>query len=278
MLHTPAAFTPLIDPPAHTDRPLTFIFHQGKLLLQAATPTVPDGPLPLDIPASRLHPVGVWNGRYCQAAWADSDALPVDGYAWHNLRSLFGNADEGLLAVAGRASQIADWARTHRHCGACAAPMQRAQGERAYKCTACGHTAYPQICPAMMVLIRKGDHVLLARHTRSTTALYTALAGFLEAGESIEEAVHREVFEEVGLRVHDLRYFHSQSWPFPNSLMLAFTAEYLDGEIRPQAGEIDDARWFGPDDAWPETPTSLSIASELIAAHRPRRDPPRIAR
>jgi len=271
MLYTPADFTPLIDPPPAVHNPLTFIFNKGRLLLLGAALDVPEGTPPVAVPAGRLHPVGLWRGRYCQAAWVDDDALPDGAYVWHNLRTLFGVADDGFLGLAGRASQIAEWARTHRHCGVCATPMERATGERAYRCAACGHAAYPQICPAMMVLIRKGDQVLLALHTNSPVRRYTALAGFLEAGESIEEAVHREVYEEVGLRVHKLQYFHSQSWPFPNSLMIAFTAEYLDGEIRVDPAEIEDARWFGPGDAWPETPHSVSIASALLAANRPGR-------
>ena len=274
MLQTPAAFTPLIDPLLDCNNPLTFLFHKGKLLLHgedfaAAERSLPGDPAPLGIPADRLHPVGLWNGRYCQAAWSDTEALPGEAYAWHSLRALFGIADDGFLGLAGRASQIAEWARTHRHCGVCTAPMRRATGERAYKCADCGYTAYPQICPAMMVLIRKGNQVLLASHANAATTRYTALAGFLEAGESIEEAVHREVYEEVGLRVHKLQYFSSQSWPFPNSLMIAFTAEYLSGDIRVDPAEIADARWFGPGDPWPETPHSVSIASALLAANRP---------
>jgi NAD+ diphosphatase len=278
MLHTPARFTALIDAPAELPEPaLTFIFHGSKLLLRGVEPgTAPELALPSDpavlaLPPERLHPVGLWQGRYCQAAWVDDEALPDDAHAWHNLRTLFGVADDGFLGLAGRASQIAEWARTHRYCGVCAAPMGRAGGERAYRCPDCGYTAYPQICPAMMVLIRKGDQVLLALHTNSPVRRYTALAGFVEAGESVEEAVHREVYEEVGLRVHNLQYFSSQSWPFPNSLMIAFAADYLDGEIRTDPAEIAEARWFGPDDEFPDIPPAVSIAHALISANRPGR-------
>jgi len=121
----------------------------------------------------------------------------------------------------------------------------------------------------MMVLIRKGDSVLLAKHVMHATQRFVPLAGFLEAGESIEECIHREVFEEVGLRVHNPRYFASQSWPFPHSLMLAFTADYLDGEIRVDTAEIAEARWFGPNDEWPERVPQMSISSVLMDAHRP---------
>jgi len=144
-----------------------------------------------------------------------------------------------------------------------------ATGERCFKCVNCGHMAYPRISPAMMVLIRNGDKVLLALHTQSAVQRFVPLAGFLEAGESVEEAVHREVFEEVGLRVHNLRYFGSQSWPFPHSLMIAFTADYLDGDIRTDPNEIAEARWFGPGDTWPERVPHVSISSMLVDSHRP---------
>ncbi|GAB2861353.1 NAD(+) diphosphatase [Pseudoduganella ginsengisoli] len=193
-------------------------------------------------------------------------------FSWHSLRSLLGVLDGEFLGLAGRAYQLAEWARTHRYCGACATPMQPSASDRSYVCPACGMTAYPRISPAMMVLIRKGAQCLLALHANAPYKRFTALAGFLEAGESVEEAIHREVFEEVGLKVHNLQYFGSQSWPFPHSLMLAFTADYLEGEIRVDPTEIAEARWFGPDDEWPERPADgamVSIASALINAHRP---------
>lgn len=136
-------------------------------------------------------------------------------------------------------------------------------------CPACGMVAYPRISPAMMVLIKRGDSILLARHAASPTQFFTALAGFLEAGESAEDAVHREVFEEVGLKVNNIQYFGSQPWPFPHSLMIAFTAEYVSGDITVDETEIAEASWFGPQDAMPKIPYGVSIASDLINAHLP---------
>src|SRR3546814_13154714 len=127
-------------------------------------------------------------------------------------------------------------------------------------------SAYPRISPAMMVLVRKGDSSLLARHATSATARHTALAGFVEAGESIEDAIHREVMEEVGLQVDNLRYFDSQSWPFPHSLMIAFTAEYAGGDLRLQADEIAQARRYGPGHALPDTTMRASLAGHLLPA------------
>jgi NAD+ diphosphatase len=270
MLQTPASFTPLMTPQEHAE-PLTYLFHQGRLLVREHDLALPEPAVVAQLrPAPhQLHAVGLLRGRYVQAGWLDGDVAPLEGYSWRGLRSMFGAMDEDLLGLGARAAQIAEWARTHRFCGACGNPMLLAAGERCFKCERCGHLAYPRISPAMMVLIRKGDSVLLALHSASPVKRFTALAGFLEAGESVEEAVHREVFEEVGLRVHNLKYFASQSWPFPHSLMLAFTADYLDGEIKVDATEIAEARWFGPGDEWPEPVPQVSVASLLIDAHRP---------
>lgn len=265
MLRTPLSFTPLITPQDHAN-PLNFVFQSGLLMVREDDLSLPGE---ADLVDSHWHPVGLLGERYCRTGWRERDTPAPRGFAWRGLRSLFGVLDEDLLAVAGRAGQIADWARTHRYCGACGEPMTLTPKERCFKCSACGHMAYPRISPAMMVLIRKGDQVLLAMHTQSPSKRYTPLAGFLEAGESIEDAVHREVFEEVGLRVHNLQYFSSQSWPFPHSLMIAFTADYLDGEIKVDANEISDARWFGPGDEWPEKVPHISVSSILVDAFRP---------
>jgi len=274
MLTTPSTFTPLLTAPAHAET-LTFVFHGNNVLLRQGDLALPGAQARLLVPPERVHAVGLWQGRFYRTAWVDSDAVPDPAYAWHGLRSLFGVVDDEFLGLAGRACQLAEWARTHRYCGACATPTAVLPGERCYVCPACKLRAYPRISPAMMVLIRKGDTVLLALHAQAapTSRRYTALAGFVEAGESVEEAVHREVMEEVGLRVHNLAYFGSQSWPFPHGLMIAYTADYLDGEIRVDTSEIADARWFGRDDVWPETPSKVSIAAALIDAHRPAAAP-----
>lgn len=274
MLATPASFTPLMtapsDPALLADA-LTFVFQRGRLLLREIDLALPEPAVLASMGFDLQHaqPLGLWNGRYCRTVWVDGDEAAEEGYAWLGLRALFGEIDDGLLGLAGRASQLAEWARTHRYCGVCATPMQLASGERCFKCPACGMLAYPRISPAMMVLIRKGDSVLLAMHTNSPSKRYSPLAGFLEAGESIEEAVHREVMEEVGLRVHNLQYFMSQSWPFPHSLMIAFTADYLDGDIRVDESEIAEARWFTPDEPW-EATSNVSISALLVRTHRQR--------
>ncbi|HXF79828.1 MAG TPA: NAD(+) diphosphatase [Usitatibacter sp.] len=272
MLATPPGFQSLAVPIAH-DAPRAFVFRGGELLVRE-----PDLALPgaaamkaLDLPAVQVFPVGVYEKEYCCTAWVAKDVAAPAGHAFRSLRSLFGRFDDRLLSVAGRAFQVADWGRNHRFCGACGKPMAPVMGERAMRCE-CGHVAYPRIAPAMMVLVKRGDAILLARNVAvAPGGRMSALAGLLEAGESVEEAIHREVHEEVGLFVKDLRYFASQSWPFPGSLMIAFTAEYAGGEIRVDPAEIAEAHWFGPGEALPDLPPAQSISRALIDANLPGR-------
>jgi len=224
----------------------------------------------LRIAPDAIHPVGLFGDDYFRAAFVAEDAEPVDGYAFTGLRKLWGRIDDNLLAVAGRAFQIAEWARTHRFCGACGSPMSRLPGERAMKCAKCGHSAYPRISPAMMVLVKRGPAILLAHNAAAPKGRMSALAGFVEPGESIEDTIHREVYEEVGLQVKDLRYFASQSWPYPHSLMIAFTAEYAGGDLKLAPDEIAEARWFGPGDKLPELSPGQSVSRALIDANLPR--------
>jgi NAD+ diphosphatase len=160
------------------------------------------------------------------------------------LRALYGLVDDQLFALAGRASQILEWDRTHQFCGRCGTPTEYAPRERAKRCPVCGLMSFPRLSPAVIVLVERGDEVLLARHTRSTDGMYALLAGFVEPGETIEEAIQREIREESGIEVDRMAYFGSQPWPFPHQLMIGFTAQYADGEIQIDGVEIADARWF----------------------------------
>lgn len=270
MLKTPASFVPLLIGEDHP-RCTTLLFRRDELLVRESdlTPANEAACMPASVRGLQFHAVGNLEGRYFRTAWVEHDTISATGFGFRKLRSLFGAIDEQTIAIAGRAYQIAEWARTHRYCGACASPTALISGQRCIQCPACGMSAYPRISPAMMVLITKGDAILLARHAASPTNRFSALAGFLEAGESIEEAVHREVYEEVGLKVHRLRYFGSQSWPFPHSLMISFVAEYLSGEIKIDPSEIAEAHWYGPNDALPDISPGISIARALIDSCRP---------
>ncbi len=272
MIVTPASFVPLVAA-AQADDVRTFVFRKYELLVRESDAGLPDAQAceRLAFDSACEVPVGLWERAYCRAAWVPHDTAPPEGYAFKGLRTLWTRLDDSMLAVAGRALQLVEWARTHRFCGACGSPMAMVPGERAMRC-ACGHSAYPRVSPAMMVLVRRGPAILLARNVAVPAGgRMSALAGFVEPGESIEDAIHREVREEVGLEVKDLAYFGSQSWPFPHSLMIAFTAEYAGGELRCDPAEIAEARWFGPGEALPELSPKQSISRALIDANLPRR-------
>lgn len=254
---------------------MIFVFRRDEILLQspaynsAQQPLLPtqDVQAKLGLEASQWQ--AVWpkhNSQLCTKLLADH--LAPEGYEFHKLRTVIHHAGtQG--AVLSRAAQIAEWARSHRYCGVCGSGMQQSSTELCFHCPSCGFSAYPRISPAMMILIKRGDKVLLARHSHYATQRYSALAGFVEAGESLEQTIHREVMEEVGLKVNNIRYFGSQSWPFPHSLMVAFSAEYESGELHLQADEISDAQWYGPDDELPDIPGNDSISGRLIRAHLP---------
>ena len=217
--------------------------------------------------------VGRYRGRPCLAVSLPNPppSLPP-GWEAQGLRQWFGRLPDDLTSIAMQASQLLEWVRTHRWCGACGVPTVRVPGERAMQCPRCGLRNSPRISPAMMVLVTRGHELLLASNVNFPPGRYSALAGFLEAGESVEAAIHREVAEEVGIQVHRPRYFGSQSWPFPHSLMIAFTAEWLAGDIHVDPTEIRDARWFTPDTLPDLPPANVSISRALVehVAHQLR--------
>ena len=249
---------------------MNFIFRGNEILLHEASMGLPDrnACALIGLDTDNLQAVGLTAGPDCRTSHVAPDVEAPPGFAFCKLRTVLAELPD-YAVLANRAFQVAEWVRTHRYCGVCATPMYQSNTELCFHCSACGFSAYPRISPAMMVLIKRNDKILLARHATYATARYTALAGFVEAGESIEDAIHREVFEEVGLYVKDLRYFGSQSWPFPHSLMIAYTAEYADGELRIQEDEIADAQWFGPGDPLPDIPMIESIAGRLVRAYLP---------
>jgi NAD+ diphosphatase len=209
-------------------------------------------------------PVGELHGQPCYAA--DVAQHPeIPGSEATPLRAIFTLAGPETFALAGRATQLLDWQANHRFCGKCGTPTAMKAGELAMQCSACGLLAYPRISPAVMVLVRDGDKLLLGRSPHFKPGVFSALAGFVEPGETLEECAAREVREEVGVEIANLRYFHSQPWPFPNSLMVAFFADYAGGTITPDPNEIEAADWF-PLDALPILPEPISISRRLIDA------------
>ena len=214
---------------------------------------------------ARTQYLGVWGGEHCYSAEVAQEAQAPQGWSWQGLRSLFSVLDDGAFALAGNALQIMDWDRTHQYCGACGAATTARTNERSRECQRCGLVVYPRLAPAVMALVRRGRELLLARSPRFPSGMYSAVAGFVEPGETIEQCLEREVMEEVGIRVRNVRYFASQPWPFPHSLMIAFFAEYESGELRADETEIEDAQWFDVCNL-PRLPARISVARRLIDA------------
>jgi NAD+ diphosphatase len=214
------------------------------------------------------HVVGIVSGELWLAVDVPADAEDPSYGAALDLFGYFGRASPGEWLAAGRAVQLAEWARTHRFCGRCASPTEPSEGERAMRCPACGLVAYPRVAPAMITLVTRGEpgpdqEALLARGVGFPLPMYSCLAGFVEPGEDLEGAVVREVAEEVGLEVGDVRYRGSQPWPFPHSLMIGFRAALVGGRLRLDESEIVDAGWYRKD-ALPSIPPGISIARRLI--------------
>ena len=281
---SPLAYEPCVDCPAPGEAHW-FVFRgdelaveMGPLAAPSDDPRVKARPAWAKLPLQKNHNwlgsaalrtlyLGTLGGAQCWAAELPEAAAAPAGLQWAGLRALYSVLDDAHFALAGRAMQLVAWDRTHQYCGRCGTRTEAKKEERVRVCPACKLTAYPRVAPAIMALVHRrneGKHeLLLGRSPHFPAGMYSALAGFVEPGESLEQCLAREVQEEVGVRVANIRYFASQPWPFPHSLMIAFVAEWRDGEIAPQAGEIEDAKWFDVLHL-PKLPSRISIARRLI--------------
>jgi NAD+ diphosphatase len=216
-----------------------------------------------DLAAIRYQYLGALGGEPCWAVELAADLAPPHGAGLAGLRALYDTLPEAFYGIAGRATQIIAWERDHQFCGRCGAPTERVPGERARRCPVCGLTAYPRVTPAVITLIERGDRILLARGHAFAPGRFGIIAGFVEPGESLEDAVRREAREEAGIALGRVDYFASQPWPFPHGIMLGFRASHLSGEISLDDGELAEADWYGLDNL-PQIPARLSIARALI--------------
>lgn len=212
--------------------------------------------------------LGLVDDQPCQLVRV-KEQIDLPGLSWHGLRGLMGNVDASTFRLLGVAQQLDIWYETHRFCGRCGEPTLIRADERAMECGACGNRQYPKLAPCIIVLVTRGEEILLARSSNFRSGFFSTLAGFIEPGESAEEALRREVMEEVGVEVDNLEYLGSQNWPFPNSLMLGFHAEYRGGDIVPQPGEIEEAHWW-PVDQLPPIPPRGTISRWLIDCYLAR--------
>jgi NAD+ diphosphatase len=263
-------FHPGVIPPNNESAPaFWFVFRNSDLLIRGAAAgqnaSIPLAGKPEDfgvVPLRALY-LGQLDGTSCFAVeTAPAATAPVE-MEFVGLRQAFGVVDEATFWVAARAVQLVEWERTHQFCGRCGKPTVQHATERAKECPACRLLQFPRISPAVIVSVERGDELLLARSARFPAGMYSVIAGFVETGETLEQAVQREVREEVGLAVADLRYFASQPWPFPHSLMIAFTTVYAGGDLRIDTAEIEDAQWFRAD-RLPALPGPLSVSRKLI--------------
>jgi len=227
---------------------------------------LPQGELPAGfLAAGSVAPlfIGSWEGHPCRVLALTSEQTTPPGWRAESLLAAEPLLPIELLTLGGVAGQVLHWERNSRFCSRCGEAMDRLPGEWGKKCLGCGYVHYPHIHPCVIVLVRRGDEVLLTRKAEWPPGRYSLVAGFLDVGECLEEAVVREVLEETGVRVENVRYVGSQSWPFPSQLMAGFVADYAGGEVVVEEKELEDARWF-PVSALPVLPPKRSIARYII--------------
>ena len=253
-----------IDPTNLDPDALGFGFMGGGLLVETKGDQVNVPAVGVMPPPDAAVSLGSLGGRDSAALIYGKDAAPPEHLSSISLRELFGRLDPAVSARAGRASQVIEWFLGHAYCGRCGATTDPSEKELARNCAACGMPHYPRVTPAVIMLIEREGSMLLARSVQFRAPFYSALAGFVEPGETLEEAVAREVAEEVGLDIDRITYFGSQPWPFPSQLMIGFTAQHASGEIELRDSEIIDARWFAPTAELPMLPGPFSIARRLV--------------
>jgi len=244
-----------------------FLFRDNKLLVQTihtdSSPTCTTSPQHLGIQPTFSRYIGSnRNTAYFVAELPQSTIAP-QGMEFRSIRSLFGSVDDDLFTIIGRAIQILHWNSEYKFCGKCGTVMEDKNNEFARQCPSCGLISYPRLSPAVIMSVVRDKHILLARSPHFPKDMYSTLAGFVEPGETLEEAVKREIFEESSIEVDNIEYIASQPWPFPHSLMIGFSATYAGGDIQIDNKEIEDAGWFTVHNL-PKLPSKISIARLLI--------------
>jgi NAD+ diphosphatase len=255
------------EPPVdRAEKALWFIFRGREILLNIhRNPGIPKlydiGELGLS--GIRDQYLGTLDKIHCYSVEVPEEIQAPEGTKFVDLRQAYLEMNQECFTLVNKAVQIMEWDRINQFCSRCGTKTRKRPGERGKECPDCGELFYPRISPAIIVLIKKGHEILLARSPNFPPSIYSLIAGFIEPGETAEAAVVREVKEEVGLEIKNISYFGTQAWPFPNSLMIGFTAEYSSGDIQPDGFEIEDAKWFSPDKL-PVLPGKISISRKLI--------------
>ena len=250
------------------DKAYYFIFSGNDILVEKVSDTLVTIPCIEQDAAEQMDlsdacVLGQYDHIFCYCAGVRPEKVP-DRYELINLRSLSGRVETDFWSMAGYARQIHDWDMNFKFCGRCGARTTRAATEHSRVCKTCRLTSYPRISPAIITAVVKDHQILLARGVNfPNRKMFSVLAGFVEPGESLEDCVKREIFEEVGIRVKQIHYFNSQPWPFPDSLMIGFTAVYDSGALAIDENEILEAGWFKAGDL-PVIPKRHTLAGELI--------------
>jgi len=243
-----------------------FAFSASRLLVNDEELAVPfaQSLAGLGISVIRTQYLGTLEGKPCYSAEISPDIAAPAGMSYYDLRSTFTILEEDLWLLAGRALQIVNWDQMHQYCGRCGKKTETLAEERAKRCPACGFSSYPRLSPAVIFAVFKDDQILLSHNEAFPGKWYSISAGFVEPGETLEDCIRREIKEEVGIEIKNIQYFGSQPWPFPNSLMLGFTADWARGDLVPDGKEISDAGWFTTDNMPEVPPRKLSIARDII--------------
>jgi NAD+ diphosphatase len=266
---TDREFITCIEPPAERNEKALWLIFRGREVLininknPGVIPRLQD-PGELGLSGVREQYLGTLDGTHCYSVEILEGTKAPEGMRFVDLRQAYSEMSEACFALVNKAVQVMEWDRTNQFCSRCGTRTLNRPGERGKECPDCGELFYPRISPAIIVLIKKEREVLLARSPNFPPGLYSLIAGFIEPGETAEAAVAREVKEEVGIKIKNITYFGTQAWPFPNSLMIGFTAEYSSGDILPDGIEIEDAKWFSAAEKLPVLPGKISISRKLI--------------
>ena len=215
-------------------------------------------------PDSPCYHLGYYQRHSCILLDLQYQIIDLPTGQWTSLRQIMTSAEPELFQMAGRACQVANFIRTHQFCGQCGERKITISWEVASQCKSCGHRAYPRVSPAVMMAVVRDGKILLALNKRNQGGIYSVLAGFVEVGETLEQTVAREVKEEVGLEITNIRYFGSQPWPFPHNMMIAYIADYQSGEITIDPNELLAADWYDASNL-PELPGEHSLARHMIS-------------
>ena len=253
------------DTPDNGDPGFFLLIQGGDLVLfnENDQPVLPWGALPLWVEPHSTVMIGLWQGKPLRAGRVARTTVLPSPFTTEPFNAYSERLNDRLLTLGGIARNLLSWDHESAHCPRCGEGMERHPGSWGKRCLPCGMERFPPTYPCAIVLVRRGAEFLLGRKAIWPQGRYSLIAGFLDPGESLEECAVREVREETGVEITNLRYVGSQSWPFPSQIMAGFVADYAGGEVNVADDELEDARWFTADSP-PLLPSKRSIARWII--------------